>query len=223
MPVTRFQIRTGHDRRRDHRPARAGRSAVGGDSLLERGRRRPRRGRAAQDRAASTTGRSRAGCSRRRSATSTSRRGPSSCTPTSSPACVDLDAIRDRRFKLVLDYAFGTASFVMPNVLAKLGADVLVINPNVSTSGVHRLRPGRARRPARRSRPLLGRPPRGDARSRRRAADPRGRHRLRARRRRGAARARPARLDRRARGTDRRARGRQPARSRRCAPRRARR
>ena len=40
------------------------------------------------------------------------------------------------RFKLVLDYAYGAASFVMPNVLAKLGADVLVINPHVSTPGV---------------------------------------------------------------------------------------
>ena len=49
---------------------------------------------------------------------------------------VDLDAIRKAKFKLVLDYAFGTASFVMPNVLAKLGADVLGINPNVSTPGV---------------------------------------------------------------------------------------
>jgi len=49
---------------------------------------------------------------------------------------VDLGAIRAARFKLVLDYAFGTTSFVMPNVLAKLGADVLGINPNVSTPGV---------------------------------------------------------------------------------------
>ncbi|MHB1509219.1 MAG: sugar phosphate nucleotidyltransferase [Acidimicrobiales bacterium] len=49
---------------------------------------------------------------------------------------VDLAAIRGARFKLVLDYAFGTAGFVMPNVLAKLGADVLVINPHVSTPGV---------------------------------------------------------------------------------------
>jgi mannose-1-phosphate guanylyltransferase/phosphomannomutase len=49
---------------------------------------------------------------------------------------VDLAAIRGAHFKLVLDYAFGTTSFVMPNVLAKLGADVLVINPHVSTPGV---------------------------------------------------------------------------------------
>ncbi len=51
-------------------------------------------------------------------------------------AGVDLDAIRSARFKLVLDYAFGTTSFVMPNILAKLGSDVLVINPHVSTPGV---------------------------------------------------------------------------------------
>ncbi|HBW21711.1 MAG TPA: mannose-1-phosphate guanyltransferase, partial [Actinobacteria bacterium] len=49
---------------------------------------------------------------------------------------VDLESIRSARFKLVLDYAFGTTGFVMPNVLAKLGADVLVINPHVSTPGV---------------------------------------------------------------------------------------
>ena len=30
-----------------------------------------------------------------------------------------------RRFKVVIDYAYGSTSFVMPNVLAKLGADVL--------------------------------------------------------------------------------------------------
>jgi mannose-1-phosphate guanylyltransferase/phosphomannomutase len=47
----------------------------------------------------------------------------------------DLDAIRGERFKLVLDYAYGAASFVMPNVLAKLGADVLAVNPHVSTVG----------------------------------------------------------------------------------------
>ncbi|MCU1492428.1 MAG: nucleotidyl transferase [Acidimicrobiaceae bacterium] len=51
-------------------------------------------------------------------------------------ASVDLDAIRRAHYKLVLDYAYGTASFVMPSVLAKLGADVLVVNPLVSTPGV---------------------------------------------------------------------------------------
>jgi mannose-1-phosphate guanylyltransferase / phosphomannomutase len=46
---------------------------------------------------------------------------------------VDIDAIRASRFKVVLDYAYGAASFVMPNVLAKLGADVLSVNPYAST------------------------------------------------------------------------------------------
>ena len=37
---------------------------------------------------------------------------------------------------MVLDYSFGTASFVMPNVLAKLGAEVLVVNPYAATAAV---------------------------------------------------------------------------------------
>jgi mannose-1-phosphate guanylyltransferase / phosphomannomutase len=44
-------------------------------------------------------------------------------------AQVDVDAIRAARFKVVLDYAYGAASFVMPAVLGKLGADVLSVNP----------------------------------------------------------------------------------------------
>jgi mannose-1-phosphate guanylyltransferase/phosphomannomutase len=35
----------------------------------------------------------------------------------------------------VLDYAYGATSFVMPNVLARLNADVLAVNPFASTSG----------------------------------------------------------------------------------------
>ena len=46
---------------------------------------------------------------------------------------VDVDAIRAARFKVVLDYAYGAASFVMPNVLSKLGAEVLSVNPYAST------------------------------------------------------------------------------------------
>ncbi len=46
---------------------------------------------------------------------------------------VDVDAIRAARLKVVLDYAYGAASFLMPNVLAKLGAEVLSINPYAST------------------------------------------------------------------------------------------
>ena len=49
---------------------------------------------------------------------------------------IDLESIRRVRFKIVLDYAYGAASLVMPSVLAKLSADVLVVNPLVSTPGV---------------------------------------------------------------------------------------
>ncbi len=49
---------------------------------------------------------------------------------------VDLAAVRRRRYKIVLDYAFGAASFVMPMVLTRLGAEVLAVNPMVSTVGV---------------------------------------------------------------------------------------
>ncbi|HJR24182.1 MAG TPA: sugar phosphate nucleotidyltransferase [Acidimicrobiales bacterium] len=49
-------------------------------------------------------------------------------------ATVDIEAIRAARFKVVVDYSFGSTSFVMPNVLAKLGADVLGVNPYASTS-----------------------------------------------------------------------------------------
>ncbi len=49
---------------------------------------------------------------------------------------VDTDTIAQAGFKLVLDYSFGTSSFVMPNVLAKLGAEVLVVNPYAATAAV---------------------------------------------------------------------------------------
>src|SRR5947199_176151 len=48
---------------------------------------------------------------------------------------VDADAIRAAGHSVVIDYAYGSASFVMPNVLAKLGADVLSVNPYASTAG----------------------------------------------------------------------------------------
>jgi mannose-1-phosphate guanylyltransferase/phosphomannomutase len=48
---------------------------------------------------------------------------------------VDADAIRAAGYRVVVDYAYGTTSFVMPNVLAKLGADVLSVNPYASTAG----------------------------------------------------------------------------------------
>ena len=48
---------------------------------------------------------------------------------------VDADAIRAASYRVVLDYAYGTTAFVMPNVLSKLGADVLSVNPYASTAG----------------------------------------------------------------------------------------
>ncbi len=49
---------------------------------------------------------------------------------------VDVARIQTSRPKAVIDYGYGSTSFVMPNVLAKLGADVLAVNPFASTSGV---------------------------------------------------------------------------------------
>ncbi len=86
-----------------------------------------------------------------------------------------------------LDYAYGAASFVMPNVLAKLGAEVLAVNPYASTRQALDLRPVAARRRGGRPGHGVGRPPRRRHRLRRRASDPRRRHRPRPLRRRGAA------------------------------------
>lgn len=49
-------------------------------------------------------------------------------------ATVDANAIRNAGFKVVIDYAYGATSFTMPNLLSKLGADILTINPFASTS-----------------------------------------------------------------------------------------
>jgi mannose-1-phosphate guanylyltransferase/phosphomannomutase len=57
---------------------------------------------------------------------------------TALEATVDVDRIRASGFKVVIDYAYGSTSFAMPNVLAKLGLDVLAVNPYVSTTGVLR-------------------------------------------------------------------------------------
>jgi mannose-1-phosphate guanylyltransferase/phosphomannomutase len=49
---------------------------------------------------------------------------------------VDSERLREHPFKVVLDYSFGAASIVMPAVLAKLGAEVLAVNPYASTAAV---------------------------------------------------------------------------------------
>jgi mannose-1-phosphate guanylyltransferase/phosphomannomutase len=46
---------------------------------------------------------------------------------------VDIGRVRERSFKIVLDYSFGAVSVVMPNLLTKLGAEVLGVNPFAST------------------------------------------------------------------------------------------
>ena len=50
-------------------------------------------------------------------------------------ASVDGERLRNRSFKVVLDYSFGAASVVMPHVLGKIGASVLAVNPYAATVG----------------------------------------------------------------------------------------
>jgi len=51
-------------------------------------------------------------------------------------ASADLTSARRAGLKLVLDLSYGSASFVMPNLLSKLGAEVLVVNPYAHTPGM---------------------------------------------------------------------------------------
>ena len=51
-------------------------------------------------------------------------------------ACIDVKAVRAAEFKVVIDYGYGTTAFVMPNLLSKLGIEVLAVNPYVSTAGI---------------------------------------------------------------------------------------
>lgn len=54
---------------------------------------------------------------------------------------VDGDAIRSAEYKLVVDVAYGSTAVVMPSVLAKLGAEVLSVNPYASTAGAAAFEP----------------------------------------------------------------------------------
>lgn len=49
---------------------------------------------------------------------------------------VDLEVLQGASPKLVVDYSFGSTSFVMPSLWSKIGADVLGVNPFGSTWGV---------------------------------------------------------------------------------------
>ncbi len=55
---------------------------------------------------------------------------------TALESVVDVRRIADAGFKVVVDYSYGSTSFVMPNILSKLGADVLAVNPFASTTGI---------------------------------------------------------------------------------------
>jgi mannose-1-phosphate guanylyltransferase/phosphomannomutase len=50
-------------------------------------------------------------------------------------ATVDTAALAAARLKVVVDYGYGSTSFVMPNVLGNVGADVLGVNPYANTFG----------------------------------------------------------------------------------------
>ncbi len=111
-------------------------------------------------------------------------------------ASVDASRLRERSFKVVLDYSFGAASIVMPNVLAKIGATVLAVNPYATTIGAIRDRrgPGTAHQGDRRPRAHVGLRPRLRVRPRRRDRDHHRRPGRAAVGRAGVARARQARL-----------------------------
>lgn len=51
-------------------------------------------------------------------------------------ACIDVQAVRAAGFKVVIDYGYGSTAFAMPNLLSKLGTEVLAVNPYVSTAGI---------------------------------------------------------------------------------------
>jgi mannose-1-phosphate guanylyltransferase/phosphomannomutase len=48
---------------------------------------------------------------------------------------IDAETVRDQGFRVVLDTSFGATSMVLPSVLAKLGAEVLAVNPYAATIG----------------------------------------------------------------------------------------
>ncbi len=50
-------------------------------------------------------------------------------------ASVDAERLRQRSFKVVLDYSFGATATVLPHVLGKIGAAVLAVNPYAATAG----------------------------------------------------------------------------------------
>ena len=136
VPVTRFAV--ARPRPTPASPIRldGGRPPVGGHPLLRLQGRRHHRGRPSARSSGCSCGRTSAGCSPARSATSASRPATWSSTARRSRRSSTSAASRDAGFKVVVDYSYGSASFVMPNILSKLGADVLAVNPFASTAGI---------------------------------------------------------------------------------------
>ena len=138
LPVTRFLVRSPRAlggltvRLAPRRPRARGRA------LLRRRRRRHLRGRPAQDRAAVPAGGLPPGAARGDRRHPVPAPGPRGLHRRPRGARSTCDAIAAPSFKLVVDYAYGATSLVMPNVLAKLGADVLAVNPYASTAGMIR-------------------------------------------------------------------------------------
>ena len=48
---------------------------------------------------------------------------------------INAPRVQEAKFKVVLDYSFGSSSVVLPSVLAKIGAEVLSVNPFAATPG----------------------------------------------------------------------------------------
>ena len=55
---------------------------------------------------------------------------------TTVAASVDAPGIAASGLKVVVDYAYGSTSFAMPNVLSSLGLEALAVNPFLSTAGM---------------------------------------------------------------------------------------
>ncbi len=98
---------------------------------------RPGRGRPAQDRAAVQPGGRAPGVPRRDRRHRVPAPGAWRCTPPPSKRRSTPRPSATARLKVVVDYGYGSTSFVMPNVLAKMGADVLGVNPYATTGRGH--------------------------------------------------------------------------------------
>lgn len=49
---------------------------------------------------------------------------------------IDIEAIKDREYKIVIDYSFGSASRIFPSILGELGCDVISLNANIDETKI---------------------------------------------------------------------------------------